>query len=236
MTGKVSPFYDAELLREWGDGYKLVEVRTHRDLKILSANGGGCAEHHGFLTELANPQCDFMFVMVHDGQVGTILFCKRQDMRGEMHPQEAERTAWWKEHYGAGYMYSHLHSSYYDSFPDGMQNDIAYFERDVKRARERYERIKAHALLIGPLRKGHPLKSDVDEANKAITTCQGILDKEKIRVRVCSGQQFMYRGTELFVLQISGRGTDYSGTNTRYTDKLVDFMTGAAKEVAVGTT
>lgn len=231
--GKVSPFHDAELLREWDDGYKLVEVRTHEDLKILSRNGGGCAEHHAFLTEIAEPQCDFMFVMVHGGEVGTILFCKRADLRGKSHPQEAERKAWWESTYGAGSMFSHLHSAYYDSFPDGIQDTLVQLEGDLRRARNRYDHLKRVAKAYGVIHKDHPMKRDIDAANKEVTACQGAVDKEKSRFRVCSGQEFFYRGTKLFVLQISGRGTDYRGSNTRYTDKFVEFMT-SEKGVAVG--
>ena len=230
--GASSPFVDAEVLREWDDGMKLVEVRTHRDLKTLSANGGGCAEHHAFLTEIAEPQCDFMFVMIHDGQVGTILFCKRADLRGKLHPQEAERTAWWKATYGGG-MYSHLTSVYYDNFPDGLDNFVADYQRRVEDAKARYQALKAQAVKQGPLGKDHPMKRDLDIANKEITTCQGMLAKEEARQRVSPGMHFMYRDTEVFILQISGRGVDYTGSNTRYTDKLAEFV-GAGREVAVG--
>lgn len=230
--GAVSPFKDAELLREWGDGYKLVEVRTHEDLKILSANGGGCAEHHAFLTEIAEPQCDFMFVMVHDGQVGTIMFCKNAAFRGEFHPQEAERKAWWEKTYGAGNMYAHLTSKYYDSFPDGLDNYVAYYQRAVEDAKAHYQQLKKEALKLGPLGKAHPMKRDLDAANKEITSCQGALEKEEARLRVSPGMHFQYRDKEVFILQITGRGVDYNGSNTRYTDKLAEFIAG--KEVAVG--
>jgi len=234
--GTISPFYDAKILWEWDDGYRLVEVRTHRDLKVLSKNGGGCAEQHAFLTEIADPQCEFIFVTIHDEQVGTILFCKRQDLRGKMHPQEDERKKWRVKHYGEGGMYSHIHSSFYDSFPDGVQDNLLDFEREIKTARTQFARLREQAVQIGPLRKGHPMKPELDKANKRITACMGAFEKERSRIRVCSGQQFLYRGTELFILQVSGRGTHYSGCNTRYTDKFVEFMTRESKKgVTVGT-
>lgn len=229
----VAPFNDAEVLREWGDGYKLVEVRTHADLKILSANGGGCAEHHAFLTEIAQPQCDYMFVMVHDGQVGTIMFCKDAEWRGKYHPQEAERTEWWEKHYGGGYMYRHLTSMYYDSFPDGLDNYIAAYQQQVEQARTRYQELKAEALKHGPLGRENPMKREVDAANKEITHCEGVLRREEARLKVSPGMHFPYRDRELFILQIVGRGIDYTGSNTRYTDKLAEFVS-AGKERAVG--
>jgi hypothetical protein len=231
-VSKIAPFTDAELLREWDDGYKLVEVRTHKDLKTLSANGGGCAEHHAFLTEIAQPQCDFMFVMLHEGQVGTIMFCKNAQFRGQYHPQEAERKAWWQETYGGG-MYSHLTSVYYDTFPDGLDNYVADYQLRLERAKADYQAIKVRALVQGPIGRDHPMKADLDAANKKVTACKGELDKEMARVRVSPGMHFMYRDTEVFILQITGRGTDYTGSNTRYTDKLAEFVQ-SGKEGAVG--
>jgi hypothetical protein len=230
--GSVSPFHDADVILEWDDGYALCEVKTHEDLKILSANGGGCAEHHAFLTEIAQPQCDFMFVMVHDGQVGTIMFCKNAAFRGKFHPQEAERTAWWKATYGGG-LYSHLTSMYYDSFPDGMDNYVAYYQRLVEDAKSRYAKLKREAIKKGPLGKAHPMKADLDEANKEVTTCAGMLAKEEARLRVSPGMHFTYRDMEVFILQITGRGVDYTGSNSRYTDKLAEFVS-MGREVAIG--
>lgn len=224
----VAPFKDAELLREWEDGYKLVEVKTHRDLKTLSRNGGGCAEYHAFLTDMADPQGEYMFVLINNRQqVGTILFCKRAEFKGGYHPQDQEYREWIRKTYPSG-GYCHLNSNSYDY--DIRELDwrtryaIRYAEDNLKRAREEYFRIKELALKHGPLGKDNPMKKEVDEANRRVIACNKKLKEVELSTRVRPGMHLRYKGAELFVLQVTGRGTDYKGTDNRYIDKFLEGL------------
>jgi len=224
------PFKKAIIEREWDDGYKIIRIRTKDDLTTLSQHGGGCSSHHSFWTDVCKPVCEYFFVLMKpNGEVGPILFCKNVRWFGKKHPQEAEYDKWFREkNNGSFQVTSDLYDKHYNS-PEDFQrraygSPVASAERNLIRARERYEYCKRRALEYGPLGKDNPYKREVDDANKKIGHCQGVLDQVRLSTTVAPGDVFKYGRVDLCIIQVAGRGVDYDGSNTRYTPKLAEFI------------
>ena len=215
-------FHHCEDLMGWGQN-RIVRITDERDLLVLTRNGGGCSRDHWPWVCVADPPCEYFFVLETEGRVSTILFCKDQRWRSKKHPQEAKLIAKYR---GTGRRIPYT-SDYYDKgwekegpkdyYLEAAENQLRYAQQD-------YDRIKAYALSYGPLGKSNPHKDRVDYANKQLTHCRGALEKAKLGRRVYGGMTFFYRGVELFIVQVSGRGLDYNGSNTRHTDRILEWM------------
>lgn len=217
----VPPFPHATCVETFPDGMKLARMMTSEDLAVLSANGGGCSKDHGYWVE--HGRSEFFFVLVNKGSVGTILFCKRRELCGKQHPDESKpgfngRCGWITSNYYDG-GWGSTPRRYRDDFGDG-----GYWKDRLVNAKRAYEAQKKKALSVGPLGRDNPYKYDVDQANRYVIDCQKRLDAIDQQTKVEAGIEFMYDGNHLFIIQVAGRGVDYSGKNTRYTNKLADWL------------
>jgi len=206
---------------EWGND-RLVRITHEEDLAILSQNGGGCSREHWPWVCAVEPPCEYFFVLETGGRVSVILFCKDLRWKGKKHPQEHKLL---NEVRRRQIPYT---SDYYDnSWWLGAHNKDHKLKRAEERllvAKKEYDYQKRYALKFGPLGKDNPAKDRVDAANKYITQCKGVIDQINLGRSVDEGMEFPYRGVELFIIQIAGRGIDYHGSNTRHNNRILEWM------------
>lgn len=219
----MSLFQDSKVVKEWPDGYVMERIRTPVDLEILSKNGGGCAKAHEFWANRAKPLLEYFFVLTKHNKVSCILFCKKRRWFTVTHPQENKNDI---IYYG-----NPLSSTCYDFVAPNDGNRFTNYDnskRDLKIAMEEYERIKAQALAKGPLGRDNPMKYELDNANRWVSSCREVVESlKRMPYQVCEGTEFQYQNVKLIVLQITGYG-GYGPIKEHINEKLVEF-TGIGK-------
>lgn len=124
----------------------------------------------------------------------------------------------------------HGSSAYDGGWVRGAVPQYGDYEKDearyqLREAEYRYERIKARAVQMhGALGKDHPMKHEVDAANKQIQACKAHLATFKISERVRTGEVFRYRDVELFFVQIVGRYGVNNTPETRYSERMEEWI------------
>lgn len=231
---------DAEVLQEYPDGMRLLYLQGREGLKTVGDYQGHCSYYHHYWTEPGyfDPPLEYFFLLTRDdGQTpGVLMHTKLYEWFRKPHPTDG----------------SEQHKSIVTFMRPGFLTSTSYDEwypaREAKgySPEERHEHVKAEKRKLhdayarskqaffdmreravreyGPLGKTHPLKGEVDALNKASTVCKQALDKGELSLRLFRGRVFDFRGHPIILLSTTAKGFDYDASDTRYGDKLHEFM------------